>query len=304
MLEEIFQQCNLARFAPQSSDDWQLGRVIKRTIRVIDKFESQLTPQQSGKKAILSVTLLLISLTFIPLTSVTQTLSEHDPATVEDLYRQGEYLTAISLYEEIISQGWVNGDVHYNLGNSYYKLGQYGRAILNYERARQYIGRDADLEHNLKLANLRIYDKIEPLPRIFIFRIYSAVAEQLTPRGWARLLLVMEWLILGSLIGLYLIRRPQWRGLLVLGFFIALIIAVLSGGFFVQQKIYWDNFEEGIVLDESVEVRSAPESGSTELFTLHEGVKVKLIRKVTGWVEIRLVDGKRGWMPKNAFEVI
>jgi tetratricopeptide (TPR) repeat protein len=304
ILEEIFQQCNIARFAPQAADDWQLGRIVKRTIRAIDKFESHLVARQPRKKSRIPFFLLLISLICIPVLLTAQELSRSDPTTAEDFYREGDYLTAISLYEEILAQGWTGGGVYYNLGNCYYKLGQYGRAILNYERARRFLGRDADLEHNLKLVNLRIYDKIEPLPRIFIIRVFMAISELFTPAGWARLLILAEWLLLGLAIGLYLIHRPGLRRFLVWGFFIALFVALVSGGFFVQQKIYRNSLVEGIVLDESVEVRSAPEPGATELFTLHEGVKVRIIRDVAGWAEIRLADGKRGWMPEDVFEII
>ncbi len=225
-------------------------------------------------------------------------------AAIESFYRSGDYSAAISAYEEVLQQGWVSGEIYYNLGNCYYKLGQYGRAILYYERARKFLGSDPDLQLNLKLANLRIYDRIEPLPRIFLVRVLEAVGELLTVRRWALILIIAEWVVLISLILLHIVRRPRWRRPLVGGLVFASVLFILSGSFFLQQKIQLDRLVEGVVLAQKVEVRSAPESGSTELFALHEGVKMRILRQVSGWAEIKLADGKRGWMPQSAFEII
>ena len=53
------------------------------------------------------------------------------------LYTQGQYAKAIEAYEAVLQSGLVSGNLYFNLGNSYFKAGQVGRAILNYERARR-----------------------------------------------------------------------------------------------------------------------------------------------------------------------
>lgn len=236
--------------------------------------------------------------------AATQATPTSDPEVAETLYRNGDYSAAISVYEQILQQIGSSGEILYNLGNCYYKLGQYGRAILYYERARKFLAGDSDLRTNLKLANLRIYDRIEPLPRIFVIRIFEGVAELFSIRRWALLFLLTEWGLLISLTALHIVRKPRWRRIFVGAFVMVAGVAVLSGVFFVQQKVQNDRRVEGIVLAQKVEARSAPESGSVELFILHEGVKVRVLRQVSGWAEIRLADGKRGWMPSSAFEVI
>lgn len=258
------------------------------------------------KKAgvLLAIFLLFSGFLILPGVSAAQQLSELDPKAAEELYRQGDYPAAISIYQQIIGQGLTNGEIYYNLGNCYYKLGQYGRAILNYQRAHPFLGNDPDLQVNLKLANLRIYDRIEPLPRFFIIRILEGAAGFLSTRRWAFLFLLAEWVLLACLIALHLIRKPRWRRLFVGSFVSVGLVFILSGGFFLQQMIQEGRLVQGIVLAEKVEVRSAPESGSTELFALHEGVKVRVLRQVSGWAEIRLADGKQGWMPQSAFEII
>lgn len=236
--------------------------------------------------------------------SFSQDWIRDDLHKAEEGFKSGDFPEAISRYEGIIQKGWTNGEIYYNLGNCYYKLGEYGKAILNYERAKLYLGNDADLETNLTLANLRIYDRITPLPRIFIIRVIEFIGGLLPVRRWALLFLVSEWLLLLCLILLNTVHRPQWRRLFIISFVVLVGAFVLSGGFFLQQKVQKENSAHAIVLQEKVTAKSAPESGSTELFTLHEGVKIRLLRTVVGWSEIRLADGKRGWLPGSAFEII
>jgi uncharacterized protein YgiM (DUF1202 family) len=47
-----------------------------------------------------------------------------------------------------------------------------------------------------------------------------------------------------------------------------------------------------------------PKIGGTEVFVLHEGTKVKIERRTNEWLEIKLVDGKTGWLTKDNLEVI
>ena len=50
--------------------------------------------------------------------------------------------------------GLESGELHYNLGNAWFRLGELGPAILHYERARRSMPRDDDLAANLALAAL------------------------------------------------------------------------------------------------------------------------------------------------------
>ncbi|HSA31118.1 MAG TPA: tetratricopeptide repeat protein, partial [Candidatus Omnitrophota bacterium] len=67
-------------------------------------------------------------------------------------YQQGRYEEAGGLYEQILESGQESGALYYNLGNSYFKKGQIGKAILNYERALDFFPRDADLQANYAFA--------------------------------------------------------------------------------------------------------------------------------------------------------
>ncbi len=42
---------------------------------------------------------------------------------------------AVQLYEKLLGSGFINGQIYYNLGNAYYRLGMSGKAIIYYRRA-------------------------------------------------------------------------------------------------------------------------------------------------------------------------
>src|SRR5580698_7769574 len=61
-----------------------------------------------------------------------------------------EYRESAQVLESILADGFRSGAVYYNLGNAYYRAGQYGRAIAAYRKARPYRPRDPYLEANLR----------------------------------------------------------------------------------------------------------------------------------------------------------
>jgi tetratricopeptide (TPR) repeat protein len=63
-----------------------------------------------------------------------------------------DYREAAALLESLLADGFRNGAVYYNLGNAYFRAGEYGRAIASYRKAKPYRPRDPYLEANLRQA--------------------------------------------------------------------------------------------------------------------------------------------------------
>ena len=64
------------------------------------------------------------------------------------------------------------------------------------------------------------------------------------------------------------------------------------------------NPDTGIILVPSVVVRSSPSESGTELFILHEGTKIELSEEVSGWQNIKVIEGREGWIMAGHFESI
>ena len=57
-------------------------------------------------------------------------------------------------------------------------------------------------------------------------------------------------------------------------------------------------------MSSSVSIKSSPDSAATELFVLHEGTTVSVGEQIEGWVEIRIADGRKGWIETSRIERI
>lgn len=220
------------------------------------------------------------------------------------LYQQGKFTDAIEKYEAILQSGLVSAELYYNLGNAYYKTGNIGKAILNYERALRLQPNDDDIVHNLQLANLMLTDRIEPTPRLFIWDWWEGIKGAFSLSGITWIAYVIFLLVLGSiatvlLAGTYALRR--------VGFSAALGGAVLLG---IALVIFFGKLDDvqrsdlAIVTANITTIKNSPDPKSTDAFVLHSGVKVLITDRVNEWLKIRLADGKVGWIERNACEVI
>jgi tetratricopeptide (TPR) repeat protein len=206
-----------------------------------------------------------------------------------------QYGPAVRLYEQILSMGYEHPDLYYNLGNAYYRLGIFGQAIWAYEKGLQYRPRDPDLNFNLKLARTRIRDRIEVPRTFFLLEAYRAVKSLFTLEDL--LFAGSGFLLLASLV--YMVQRftrGSPRGLVQLVGVLIILAVVVHG---VALDKYWEfsDTRQGIIVDPEVEAFSAPfERREAVLFKVHEGLKVEITQNQPDWLEIVLLDGKKGWV--------
>ncbi len=221
-----------------------------------------------------------------------------------ELYQKGKYPEAARAYEEILKMGYASPEVYYNLGNAYYKQHKIGLAVLNYNRALRLAPLDEDIRHNLALVNLHVVDRIPAIPELFYVRYFREFQNLFGMNTWVVLTLIFYILFILALIFTFLIRRAGWRRFFrkaAWAFGIVFLVTALTLGTKAWSRTH---NVEGVVLVPKVDVRSAPAQSGTIIFSLHEGVKVKVEQKNNGWLEIRLADGKEGWLPQNALGII
>jgi tetratricopeptide (TPR) repeat protein len=212
-----------------------------------------------------------------------------------DLYSEKQYSESAQAYEALIQKGVQSGYLYYNLGNTYIRMGNTGAAVLNYIRARKWIPRDENLEANLKFAIQQTRDKIEPPPSgtlgtIFFwvndFNIKELInlAMVLNFVFWINLAL---WMYFRS--SFLIIARNALLGFLLLSFF-SIGVKLINNS----------DSELGVVLAKQVEVKSGRAEDAVTLFQLHEGALVTITGNQENWLEVRLNEEQKGWVPKNS----
>ncbi len=215
-------------------------------------------------------------------------------------YADGKYHDAIEMYQNIIKEGMESGEVYFNLGNAYYKVNQFGQSILYYEKAKQFLEGDPALDHNLRLAQLNIVDKIDVIPVLFIEEWWSKLTHlfSITTLLWLSLAfftISLTVIILRIYFNNGFIRRIIWP---TVSIFILIFIITIG-------QIYeFETSKFGVILEEKVSVISEPNLSGTEVFILHEGTKVKINRVLDDWLEISIPDGKTGWLKASELGVI
>ncbi len=219
-------------------------------------------------------------------------------------YQQEKYHEAIANYLEIINNGYESWQLYYNLGNAYYKTRKFGRAILNYERALKLNPKNEDVQFNLQIANLSVVDKIVTPPQFIISKLLSSL-KSLWGIQILTFLTIGFYLLLTILIVAKIFVRKSRPQLLLNGLLILTVILFLFITTMLVVRIHENTtLHYAIVLVDKVDVLSSPEAQGTELFSLHEGVKLKVEELRGEWAKIRLADGKVGWIKKDVFEII
>lgn len=222
----------------------------------------------------------------------------------DSAYMRNDYASAIQIYENLLKNGEA-AEVYYNLGNSYYKADDIAKAILNYERALLLQPGNADIRANLEIARSKTIDKVIPVPEIFFVAWTKSLINSLSVDAWAKLGVVFFILLLISLYLFFFSKQIAGKKTGFIGGIVFLVLVVLSNVFAAQQKNELTDRNAAIVLSPSVTVRSTPSESGTSLFILHEGRKVEIKdNTMREWKEIRLEDGKVGWIPASAVEVI
>ena len=217
--------------------------------------------------------------------------------SANNLYTNGEYAKAIIKYDSILSNNIESYEIYYNLGNCYYKIGDWANAIWHYEKSLKFEKNEKTMQ-NLALTNSKIIDKIEPLPQIFYKKWIINISQLLNTKSWQTLALLSVWifLIFRILILFTSFKKYKLSNSLFLTSILFLFLAELS----------YNNIKkkEAIIFSSTVIVNSAPTSNSTDLFSLHAGAKIKIIDRIGDWINIKLINGNTGWIKQNNCRVL
>ncbi len=220
-------------------------------------------------------------------------------------YQDGDWEAAMNAYAAVRDAGYTSAGLEYNLGNAWFKSGSLGRAILHWERAAVLAPGDPDIRANLELARSLTADAVEPLPEFWLFSVLSWWVG-LLPRGVLLATVAVGWIgLAGGLVGRILSRGDLGRRFGGWTAAVGAVLVVLFGTNLTIRELGLGRAERAVILAEAVAVRSAPaQDDDLTLFEVHEGTRVRLDQRAGEWVEVVLDDGKVGWVPLSAMEII
>ena len=303
-LVSLIDRCEFARYAPDSGQT-QMEDEYNEALNVIADIESQLKSGKTTRKpAGAAVLLLLLGLGL----SAAPARAEGDVSSLwkagNEAFAAEQWQNALNYYQMIEGEDLESADLYYNIGNTYFKMGDNAHAILYFERALKLDPAHTDARHNLEIATQLTLDRVDAVPDFILVSWFRGVRQSLSADTWAWLTLALL-LIAGVLLTLFL--RGNSRGLRKVSFILTCVIAALSIATFVfslLQRKAVTRQDSAIITSPVCPVKSSPADGGNTVFVLHEGTKVRLLDSVGDWTKLEIADGRQGWASTSTFEVI
>jgi len=218
------------------------------------------------------------------------------------LYAQGDYKQAAQLYQACIDL-YPTAEAYYNLGNAYFKMGELSRSILSYERCLRLEPGMKDARHNLRFAEAMIQDNIEDHSSFFLMTWLLTIRNALSEQTWIILSIAAFILLMACVLLFAFMSEPAVRKL---AFAIGLMALLVSGsGMANAAGLHRRDTlrEEAIITQGIVNAKSSPDRSGTDLFTLHEGCKVRIQEQLGDWSRIS-VGNYVGWILTSNLEQI
>jgi tetratricopeptide (TPR) repeat protein len=292
-LEEFFATCERARFAPTADASGDMQRTLDRADAIVRALERERRLARSVAAACLIVAV-----------AARAWAAAESPNTIffraNGLYAEERYGEAAARYEQILADGLASGNLYFNLGNAYFKAGDLGRAILNYERARRLMPADPDLIANLGYA--RSLTGTAEEPRVLV-RLLFPLAERFSTDGLllvacAVYVLLVLLLIAGRLVAA--IARGARVAAVVTGLALAALLPSVA-----YRLVTFDLPTYAVVVTKAdATVRFEPSAGGTVHFQAKPGSVVQVGGEREGWVHVVRTDGRRGWVERGALGIL
>ena len=301
----LLDACEFARYSPDGGNE-AMNTHYNEAVKVISSIDSVMKTHKKNTSAAKAM-ILIMSMLMIPGLTHAENTAYLDSLWSKGVqaYTDGRWSECTESLKALESVGVVSPELYYNLGNAYFKSGDYPHAILYYERTLKISPSFEDARINLDFANSLIRDKIDAVPE-FVLKSWARKVCYLMPSDfWALISIVL----FAAALALFLVfRLGASRGLRRTGFYCSIVALILSASSFGMARWQRNSYlraDGAIVMKPVASVKSSPSRDSSkDLFVLHEGTKVTVLDTVGEWKNISLSDGRKGWIEESDMEMI
>src|ERR1039457_4803022 len=217
-------------------------------------------------------------------------------AKANEEYAAGHFKEAIDGYETLARARQWSATLFYDLGNAYFRAGDFGRALLNYERALALEPRHPEADANLRIA------RVEARALELAVSDPERSLQLMTPNQYTIAAAIALWVGIFGIVILISARRRS-AGLIALS-----ILSLLIFAFAVAAIVWLDNGNKGsalaIVTDKGVEARVATAENANTVLALPPGSEIKIVSKRGDWIYAVLPNNLRGWIWARSAEIV
>jgi len=228
--------------------------------------------------------------------SLLMLFSQTSPSTTEEYYKNGEYAKALEEYNECLDRGIQNAELYLNIGNCYYRMGDFGKSLLYYRR-----GWFLDPSNENILNNISLFKRNESNPNPFI-SFFSRIIDRISLRVFSYLL-VLSFSLLVIIIAIRLIQTIK-----LINFPVNPLL-ILVGLFFIFSLIgfsiwYGRVKSRWVVTTATTMAYSGPDEEFKELMRVDKAEEGSLVREDSGWWLVHFHSGEGGWIDSTTAELV
>ena len=220
--------------------------------------------------------------------------SDAEFARANDEFAKKQFQEAIRDYESLVQAKQWSAPLFYNLGNAHFRSGNFGHAILNYERALALDPQHPEAATNIALAReeARALELQETR--------FDAAMKRFAVNPFIVTATIAFWVMA---FGIFMVVLGRRRSV------IPLCIAVLGGLIAgvcvaVVYKMETSRREVAIVTSQDVQARLATADNASSVLQLPPGSEVRVLSHRGDWVYVVLPNNLRGWIPTAAVESV
>jgi Tetratricopeptide repeat len=240
--------------------------------------------------------LAILFFAILGITSLAYAQPDADFTKANQDYAQGHFKEAISGYEGLVRGEQWSANLFYDLGNAYFRVGDFGRAILNYERALALEGHHPEATANLQIARdeARALELQQTWPERYLqfasVNQYSIAAA------------IAFWLAVFAIVTLIFARRRS--ATLIAALIFCLLISAVSGYAVYTLERGTNGGALAIVTGKEVQARLATADTANSVLALPPGSEVKVLSTRGDWIYAALPNNLRGWIPAKDAEPV
>lgn len=213
-----------------------------------------------------------------------------------EAYADGNYKEAVRQYSQLLKDDWQSPELHFNLGNTYYKQGEIAPSIYHYEMALLLAPGNKTFQNNLQFAEQKRIDQLAPVQISEFDMQVQKIINFFNLQQWSIIIVSLAFASLAFFIGFLFLKKTFYKRLFFNLFILSTLVAIVAYYIADKQSFLSNENTFGIIFSEEVNVLSEPNGSSNTLFVLHEGTKVQVEDEFRNFTKIQFGDNTTGWI--------
>lgn len=246
--------------------------------------------------------IILIFILLLPLYVYSQSPEESLYQQAVEAYQNKHFSQALEKFISLEEENIVNADLYYNIGNCYFRTEQLGRAIVYYLKALKTDPTHEPAKRNLNFALELTQDEQSLQADDTLQKIWATVVTTLPLNTLAIITLVLFIFIVVTINWTIIYYRGKEKSIPI---FILAFLIVLLGISLLISIIRWNNMRDdsqAVLITDKASGFSGPSEDFTRIFTIHEGMIVRIEQSERDWYLVKLPNATGGWMRSEGLQ--